>query len=147
MWPLSTIKKLKAQKKSIEDSLQRSIESVEEANKAMEESNEEIDRISKCLDEAIKNNFTPETSSAFQNTINANLKGGAIQLIAEALAKQFDESNATNFITMEFTRQVDEPSFQVTLQRIDGESLADQLNRIKSELDEYKSKFGELPTT
>ena len=147
MWPLSTIKKLKAQKIKIEESLQRSIESVEEANKAMEESNEEIDRISKCLDEAIKNNFTPETCSAFQNTINANFKGGAIQLIAEALAKQFDESKATNFITMEFTRQADEPSFQVTLQRIDGESLADQLNRIKSELDEYKSTFGELPIT
>ena len=59
--------------------------------------------------------------SVRNGSINATFEGGAIQLMVEALATQFVESGAANYIEMQFHSEATGPLL-FTLQRVDGKT-------------------------
>ena len=59
--------------------------------------------------------------SVGNGSINATFEGGAVQLMVDALATQFVESGAANYIEMQFHSEATGPLL-FTLQRVDGKT-------------------------
>lgn len=56
-----------------------------------------------------------------------------MHLFADAFGEQFYGSGATNFLTMSFEHGESKELFEVTMQKVSGESVFDQLDRLRNE--------------
>jgi hypothetical protein len=77
------------------------------------------------------------------------LEGGACGLLADSFAKQFLDGGAMNYLELKFESQTVMPgvAFVVTLQRVDGETPAQQLKAAQAERDALKADAKQAPAT
>ena len=61
------------------------------------------------------------------------LTGSPLHLFADAFYEQFEASKAVNFLTMDFFHKDTSEKFEITMQKVSGESTCDQLKRLRSE--------------
>jgi hypothetical protein len=105
MWPFSVIKQLKKENK----------------------------RLSELLNKSIIDGITIQDISV-GNGLNLTLAGSPLALFADSFGKQFFESGAINFLTMEFWHKESNEQFELTMQKTSGETMCNQLKRLKEEL-------------
>ena len=74
-----------------------------------------------ALAEKVTSETTLRDLSVGNGSINATFEGGAVQLMVDALADQFVESGAPNYIEMQFHSKATGPLL-FTLQRVDGKT-------------------------
>lgn len=110
MWPFSIIKKQKA----------------------------EIERLNALVHKQLMGEITLEDLRANNGDLSLTLAGSPLHLFADAFYSQFEEWGATNFLTMDFNHKDSGEKFEVTMQKVSGESVCDQLKRLHGELDEFK---------
>ena len=110
LWPFSTIRALKA----------------------------ENNRLIKLLSKRLVGEITLEELSSDSDEVKVGLSGSPLHLLTDALGKQFFESGAPNFIVMSFEHRPSGETFEVTMQKMSGETVCEQLARLRGELDEIK---------
>lgn len=74
-----------------------------------------------ALAEKVTSETTLRDLSVGNGSINATFDGGAMHLLVDAFANQFEESGAANYIEMQFHSNVTGP-LVVTLQRVNGKT-------------------------
>ena len=74
-----------------------------------------------ALAEKITSETTLRDLRVVNGSINATFEGGAVQLMVDALADQFVESGASNYIEMQFHSKATGPLL-FTLQRVNGKT-------------------------
>lgn len=95
----------------------------------------EIERLHEVILKQIREDITLEDLSGDKNGLSMTLSGSPMHLFADAFGSQFFESGATNFLTMSFTHVKSNEMFEVTMQKVSGEALCDQLRRLKGEIE------------
>ena len=96
-------------------------EEVEELLDSLEAAEKENAKLRIALAEKVTSEATLRDLNFGNGFINATFEGGAIQLMVDALATQFVESGAANYIEMQFHSEATGPLL-FTLQRVDGKT-------------------------
>jgi hypothetical protein len=99
----------------------------------------EIERLHDVITKQLTSDITIEDLNVKGGELNLTLEGSPLHIFADVFGKQFYQSGATNFLTMDFHHIDSGEDFEVTMQKVSGESLANQLKRLRSELDELKA--------
>ncbi len=96
---------------------------------------------------ALAEKVTSETMlrdlSVGNGSINATFEGGAIQLMVDALATQFVESGASNYIEMQFHSEATGP-LVATLQRVNGKTPHQLRAEAEQERDALRAKIAAM---
>jgi regulator of replication initiation timing len=66
--------------------------------------------------------------------MGGRLNGTAIHIVADALSRHFRQSGAINFIVASFKDPLTGRDFELSMTRLDGESTASQLERLRGEI-------------
>ena len=98
----------------------------------------EIKRLHDVIIKQLTSDITIEDLSGNKNGLNMTLAGSPMHLFADAFGHQFIQSGAVNFLTMDFYHDESSEKFEVTMQKVSGESVCEQLKRLRAEIDDLK---------
>jgi hypothetical protein len=108
----------------------------------LEAAEKEITKLRIALAEKVTSEATLRDLNVENNFINATFEGDAIQLMLDALADQFAESGASNYIEMQFHSKAG--PFLFTLQRVDGKTPHQLLAEAEEERDALRAKIDSM---
>ena len=98
----------------------------------------EINRLHGVIVKQLKEDITLKSLRGKGCSVVWTFEGSPLHLFAEAFGEQFYGSGASNFLTMSFEHRDSNELFEVTMQKVSGETLCDQLARLKGENESYK---------
>ena len=93
----------------------------------------EIDRLGDLLLKQLRDGISLEELRGDGKGVSLKLSGSPLHLFADAFGEQFFGSGAENFLTMSFEHSESGELFEVTMQKVSGETVCDQLRRIHDE--------------
>jgi len=99
----------------------------------IKELNQEVERLSELLVKSEAGKIKLEDMQV-NNGLHMTLSGSPLHLFADAFHQQFYNSGAVNFLTMDFIHGESGEKFEITMQKVDGESTVEQLGRLKDAL-------------
>ena len=106
----------------------------------LEEAEKENVKLRIALAEKVTSEATLRDLSFGNGFIKATFEGGAVQLMVDALADQFVESGAANYIEMQFHSEATGPLL-FTLQRVDGKTPHQLRAEAEKERDALRNKI------
>ena len=116
-----------------------SMQEVLELLDRLEAAEKENSKLREALAEKVASETILRELSVGNGSINATFEGGAVQLMVDALATQFVESGAANYIEMQFHSEATGPLL-FTLQRVDGKTP----HQLRAEAEQERDKLREL---
>lgn len=82
-----------------------------------------------------------------QNSLNSLVENSNFQsvyhVLVESFVDAFDKSGAVNYLTQSFVDEKTDREFEITIQKVHGESLAEKLDSLKNENEKLKSAMAE----
>lgn len=94
----------------------------------------ENDKLRAALAEKVVSQTALQELSVSKGTFEATFEGGAVHLLADALAEQFADSGATNYLEMQFDNDRTGP-LVLTMQRLNGKTPAALRREAEAERD------------
>jgi uncharacterized coiled-coil protein SlyX len=114
---------------------------IEALDQHIEELEKDNARLSNIITQLEMGTFELGDVSSKGNEVNAEFSGGACHLIIDAFTQHFIQTGASNFVLMGFDDPETKERYEVTIQRVEGEYVSDQLRRLTRELSEAKEKL------
>jgi hypothetical protein len=112
---------------------QRSIEALEREN----------ERLRKIIIQQEMGNFSIADTLTKGNELHMKLEGGLCHFISSAFIEHFIQTGANNFIVMGLNNPDTKERYDVTIQRVEGEHMGTQLQRLTNELNEAKKNLSQ----
>jgi len=100
----------------------------------------EITRLQGVIKKQLIGDITIDDLRGNNNELSLSLSGSPMHIFADAFVEQFSASGATNFLTVSFVHADSNEMFEVTMQKVSGETVVEQLQRLRNELSELKPK-------
>ena len=100
----------------------------------LKEQKKQIDHLQSLLIKRETQDITLEDLRGNSEELSMTLSGSSMHLFADAFGQQFVESGAKNFLSMEFYHEGTAEKYEVTMQKVSGETVCEQLNRLRGSL-------------
>lgn len=100
----------------------------------------EIKRLQDVITKQLTGDITLSDLRGSDKGVGMSLTGSAMHIFAEAFGEQFFESKAENFLTVSFKHADSGELFEVTMQKVSGETVGAQLTRLRNEIYQLRNQ-------